>query len=67
MTPRTAVTRMRDPFADPAQMTRLRTLLAVPDGAPDPTGEDVLAVLEAQSVIEAEERAWLALDPEEEQ
>lgn len=56
---------MADPFADPAQMATLRRLLDVPPDAPDPSGEDVLAVLEAQSVVNAASRSWHDLDQEE--
>jgi len=57
---------MSDPFADPAQMATLRKLLAVPPDAPDPDGEDVLAVLEAQALVNAASQRWLDLDPQEE-
>lgn len=50
------------PELTPGQMTRLRSLLAVPPEAPDPSGEDVLAVLEAQQTVDAASDRWHDLD-----
>jgi hypothetical protein len=50
------------PELSPQQMTRLRSLLAVPSEAPDPSGEDLLAVLEAQQTVDAASDSWHGLD-----
>lgn len=40
------------------QIAKLRKLLAVPDGEPDPTGDDVLVCLAAQQIVNAESDRW---------
>ena len=49
---------MADLAFTPAQMARLRAMLAVPPGDPDPTAADLLAVLEATRITDAESARW---------
>lgn len=50
------------PLYTPVQMAELRELLAMPVGDPGPSAEDVLAVLDAQQIVNAESCRWHGLE-----
>ena len=46
----------------PAQMARLRAILAVPEGDRDPVAADLLAVLDATAILAAAAARWDGLE-----